>query len=229
MTKRVLIVEDDVGLTRLLHDNLTFEGFEVQCASDGGEALACASTVSFDLVLLDLMLPNSPDGFEVCRTLAQRAERTPIIILTARAQKEDKVRGLELGADDYVTKPFALEELLARVHAVLRRSQHGHARIALGDTVVDFQLLRATRRDLEIDLTAREFELLRYLAERDGKVVLRDELLRVVWGHQSATMTRCVDSLILRLRRKLEDNPRHPRFIRTVHGDGYCLTVTKVL
>jgi DNA-binding response OmpR family regulator len=229
MNQRVLIVEDDVGLTRLLRDNLAFEGFEVQCASDGGEALACANAVSFDLVLLDLMLPNSPDGFEVCRTLSHRAERTPIIILTAKAQKEDKVRGLELGADDYVTKPFALEELLARVHAVLRRSQHGHTRIALGDTTIDFQLLRATRRDLEIDLTAREFELLRYLADRDGKVVLRDELLRVVWGHQNATMTRCVDSLILRLRRKLEDNPHHPRFIRTVHGDGYCLTVTRVL
>jgi DNA-binding response OmpR family regulator len=226
MTKRVLIVEDDVGLARLLRDNLAFEGFDVQCASDGREALACADGVRFDLVLLDLMLPNSPDGFEVCRSLAQRPERTSIIILTAKAQKEDKVRGLELGADDYVTKPFALEELLARVHAVLRRSQHSQTRIALGDTIIDFQLLRATKRDVEIDLTSREFELLRYLADRAGKVVLRDELLRVVWGYPSAPMTRCVDSLVLRLRRKLEENPHHPRFIRTVHGDGYCLTVT---
>ena len=229
MTKRVLIVEDDVGLTRLLHDNLAFEGFDVQCAGDGREALVCAGARSFDLVLLDLMLPDSPDGFEVCRVLAQRTERTPIIILTAKAQKEDKVRGLELGADDYVTKPFALEELLARVHAVLRRSQHSHPRIALGDTVIDFQLLRASKRDVELDLTSREFELLRYLADRAGKVVLRDELLRVVWGYQSAPMTRCVNSLVLRLRRKLEENPHHPRFIRTVHGDGYCLTVTRVL
>jgi DNA-binding response OmpR family regulator len=226
MNKRVLIVEDDLGLARLLHDNLAFEGFDVQCAGDGRRALECAQATPFDLVLLDLMLPDSPDGFEVCRTLAQRAERTPIIILTARAQKDDKVRGLELGADDYVTKPFALEELLARVHAVLRRSVLVRARIALGETIIDFQLLRATKRDVEIGLTAREFELLRYLADRPGKVVLRDELLRAVWGYASAPVTRCVDSLVLRLRRKLEDDPHHPRFIRTVHGDGYCLTVT---
>jgi two-component system, OmpR family, response regulator VicR len=228
MNQRVLIVEDDVGLSRLLHDNLRFEGFDVRCASDGQEALDRASEFSPDLVLLDLMLPNTgPDGFEVCRTLAHRPERTPIIILTAKAQQQDKVLGLELGADDYVTKPFALEELLARVHAVLRRSQQGQPRITLGDAVIDFQQLRATKRDVELGLTSREFELLRYLADRPGKVVLRDELLRAVWGYQHAPVTRCVDSLVLRLRRKLEDDPHHPRFIRTVHGDGYCLTMTR--
>jgi two-component system, OmpR family, response regulator VicR len=226
MNKRILIVEDDVGLSRLLHDNLTFEGFEVACAGDGREALSRTRDFAPDLVLLDLMLPNGdPDGFEVCRTLSQQSARTPIIILTAKAQKDDKVRGLELGADDYVTKPFALEELLARVHAVLRRSQHQRqTRIVLGDAVIDFQTMRATKRDVELGLTGREFELLRYLAERVGKVVLRDELLRAVWGYQSAPVTRCVDSLVLRLRRKLEDDPHHPRFIRTMHGDGYCLT-----
>jgi two-component system response regulator VicR len=227
VNQRVLVVEDDIGLSRLLHDNLQFEGFDVVCASDGGEALDRANDFAPDLVLLDLMLPSGgPDGFEVCRTLAQRPERTPIIILTAKAEQRDKVLGLELGADDYVTKPFALEELLARVQAVLRRSHQEHSRIVLGDTVIDFQLLRAVKRDVELGLTPREFELLRYLADRTGKVVLREELLRAVWGYQNATVTRCVDSLVLRLRRKLEDDPHHPRFIRTVHGDGYCLTTS---
>ncbi len=227
MSQRVLIVEDDDGLSRLLHDNLQYEGFDVACASDGREALASVENFAPDLVLLDLTLPNGgPDGFDVCRTLSQRPERTPIIILTAKAQQGDKLLGLTLGADDYVTKPFALAELLARIHAVLRRSQHGQPRIALGDAVIDFQLLRATKRNVELGLTGREFELLRYLADRAGKVVLRDELLCAVWGYQHAPVTRCVDSLVLRLRRKLEDDPHHPRYIRTVHGDGYCLTFT---
>jgi len=170
------------------------------------------------------MLPRL-DGFEICRSLSEGQTRTPIIILTARTQKDDKVRGLELGADDYVTKPFALDELLARIHAVLRRSQRTVDRIVLGDLVVDFRQLRALRGNRDIGLTHKELELLHYLAERVGKVVTREELLRLVWHYSEVPMTRTVDNFIARLRRKVEPDPHHPRFIRTVYGDGYSLVL----
>jgi DNA-binding response OmpR family regulator len=229
MSHRVLIVEDDGAMARLLRDNLEYDGFQVEWAGDGNQALAKFQAFSPDLVLLDLTLPGR-DGFTVCEALCARPVRPPIIILSARSQKDDKVRSLNLGADDYVTKPFALEELLARVHAVLRRSrnQKGAAPqnqpLALGDTVVDFDNLRASRAGKELNLTHRELQVLQYLAERAGRLVTRDELLREIWGHREALLTRSVDLTIARLRRKIELDPRHPRFIRTLHGDGYTLT-----
>jgi DNA-binding response OmpR family regulator len=222
--KRILIVEDDRSIARLLRDNLDFEGYDVECAENGTEALAAGKRFVPDLVLLDLMLPGGIDGFELCRTFSQAANRTAVIILTARGMKQDRVRGLQLGADDYVIKPFALDELLARVHAVLRRTQPRIEQVVLGETVVDFTRRHATKGARELSLTDREFEILRHLAERQGKMVTRSELLHLVWGYPEAPTTRTVDSFMCRLRRKIEPDPHHPRYIRTAHGDGYRLT-----
>jgi DNA-binding response OmpR family regulator len=221
--KRILVVEDDRAIARLVRDNLAFEGFDVECADNGDEALAAAARRAPDLVLLDVMLPAGVDGFELCQRFRQTHSRTAVIILTARGQSEDRVRGLKLGADDYVVKPFALDELLARVHAVLRRTQSRVDRVVLGDTVVDFTQLRVTNGSGEVSLTDREFEILRHLAEHQGELVTRAELLRLVWGYQEATTTRTVDSFIFRLRRKIEPDPHNPKYIRTAHGDGYRL------
>ena len=223
MNPRILVVEDDPVITRVLCDNLKFEGFEVDVAVDGRAALASARKFAPDLILLDLMLPGL-DGFEVCRRLTQQPERTPIIVLTSRSQKEDRIRGLELGADDYVTKPFALDELLARMRAVLRRAQKRPDEIVLGDVVIDFRHLRAQKKNQPLSLTDREFAVLRRLADRVGSIVSRDELLSVVWGYQNVPLTRTVDNLIARLRRKVEPDPHQPKYIRTAHGDGYRLT-----
>jgi two-component system alkaline phosphatase synthesis response regulator PhoP len=222
MRRRILIVEDNEGLARVLSDNLMLEGFDVQTVDDGNLAIAKAREFGPDLILLDVALPGK-DGFELCGLLRQ-GRRTPIIMLTARSQKDDRILGLKLGADDYVTKPFDLEELLARVHAVLRRSRPDVERLTLGRVTVDFRALRAWDGEQPIDLTHREFELLRYLAERQEVVVDRDELLREVWGYASAPNTRSVDQAIVRLRRKIEPDAQHPIFIHTVHGNGYCLT-----
>jgi len=221
MTKRVLIVEDDAALARVLSDNLTFEGFEVEWVADGICAIDRARAVALDLILLDVMLPGR-NGFELCGLLRQ-GRRTPIIFLTARSDKADKLAGLDLGADDYVVKPFDLEELLARIRAVLRRASPSIERLHLGDVMIDFRSMDARRRTRPIHLTHREFELLNYLAERQGRVVHRDELLREVWHYPDAPSTRAVDNAIARLRRKIEPDGQS-RFIHTVHGDGYCLT-----
>jgi DNA-binding response OmpR family regulator len=223
--KRILIVEDDAAIARMLRDNLQFDGFAVEWSQTGRDALALAKKFVPDLVLLDLSLPHGLDGLDLCRSFSQGAERTPVIILTARAAKEDRVRGLTLGADDYVVKPFALDELLARVMAVLRRTKPRLDRITLGTTTVDFRRLRVSRDGQDIVMTDREFEVLRHLAERAGAVVSRDELLRLVWGYSDAPMTRTVDNFIFRLRNKLEPDPHKPRYIRTAHGDGYRLTL----
>lgn len=222
MKKRVLIVEDDASLARVLRDNLTFEGFEVEWAGDGHRAVDAARAFSPDLVILDLMLPGR-DGFDLCGLLRQGGA-VPIIMLTARSQKADKLKGLALGADDYVTKPFDIEELMARVHAVLRRSGPPVVQMALGDVVADFQRLTVTRGGEDLHLTHREFEILRYLAERQGRVVSRGELLREIWGYPDAPSTRSVDNAVARLRKKIEPDPGRPRYIHTVHGDGYLLT-----
>jgi DNA-binding response OmpR family regulator len=224
MSRRILIVEDDAALARVLKDNLEFEGFLVESAADGREALHKARQFAPDLLILDVMVP-SVNGFQICEELSRGPARTPIIMVTARTQKEDKIRGLELGADDYVAKPFALDELLARVHAVLRRTQPRVDKVTIGDVLIDFRLRHASRGNRKIDLSHREFEVLRYLVERAGKSVHRDELLRSVWGYSDAPLSRAVDNLIGRLRRKIEQDPRRPRYIRTAHGDGYCLTL----
>jgi two-component system, OmpR family, alkaline phosphatase synthesis response regulator PhoP len=222
MKTRILVVEDDQALQRVLHDNLSFEGFQVQCASDAHGALEASNSFSPDLVVLDVMLPDG-NGFDLCRNL-QRGGRTPVIILTARSMKVDKLRGLALGADDYVTKPFDLEELLARIKVVLRRSRPSLKQLTLGSVTIDFESLRATHGGEDIHLSYREFDVLRYLAERRGRVVSRNELLSQIWSYADLPITRSVDHAIARLRKKIERDPRHPRFIHTVHGDGYCLT-----
>lgn len=223
MNNRVLIVEDDKAIARLLRDNLEYEGFSVECAASGEEAIEKAQRHSPELVLLDLMLPPGVDAYELCRTFSD-AQGKAVIIITARGSKEERIRGLRMGADDYIVKPFALDELLARVHAVLRRTSPPPDVLKLGDVTIDFRRLRATKGSRDLALTDREFEVLRHLAGREGRLVTRTELLQLVWGYREAPLTRTVDSFIFRLRRKIEPDPHHPRYIRTAHGDGYRLT-----
>ncbi len=222
MNKRILVVEDDAALARVLCDNLAFEGFDVRCVGDGNLALHVTREFAPDLVLLDIMLPGR-DGFELVGLLRQGGP-VPIIMLTARGQKADKLKGLKLGADDYVTKPFDIEELMARVHGVLRRSSPEVARVVLGELTIDFRSMIVRHGRDEIHLTHREFELLRYLVERQGRVVSRHDLLREIWGYPDEPATRSVDHAIARLRKKIEADPGRPRFIHTVHGDGYTIT-----
>jgi DNA-binding response OmpR family regulator len=225
MTHRLLVVEDDKTIGRLLRDNLQFEGFSVEWCQTGAGVMPKVREFAPHLVVLDLMLPHGVDGLDLCRMLTQRSDHVPVIILTARGQKDDKIRGLMSGADDYVTKPFSFEELLARIRAVLRRTTGPIEELRLGETVIDFRRLRAYRGTQELALTDREFEILRHLAERSGEIVTRDELMRLVWGYTEAPTSRTVDNFIFRLRHKLEPDPKHPRFIRTSYGDGYRLTL----
>jgi DNA-binding response OmpR family regulator len=222
MSKRILVVEDDLGIARLLVDNLTIDGFTVRVASTAHQALIDCQAFAPDLILLDIKLPDG-DGFKLCRVL-RRGGRRPVIFVSARGQRLDKLRGLRLGADDYVTKPFDLEELVARINAVLRRTRPVIEKILLGQVTVDFHALHATVGRTRVVLSRREFDLLRYLAERAGVVVDRDELLAEIWGVLDGSTTRSVDFAIARLRKKIEPDPHNPRFIRTVHGDGYSLT-----
>jgi DNA-binding response OmpR family regulator len=223
MKRRILVVEDDVSLARVLCDNLVYEGFNVVLARDGQAALTKAEALQPDLVLLDLMLPGL-NGFEVCRRLAREPARTAVIMITARDQKHDKLQGFQMGADDYVTKPFTLDELLARVHAVMRRVHPTTESLVLGQFKFDFTRYSAARGKRPVTFTQREMEVLHYMSERSGKVVTRDELLQKVWGYQNMPLTRCVDNLIARLRLKIEPDPRQPKYIHTVHGNGYRLT-----
>jgi DNA-binding response OmpR family regulator len=221
--KVVLLVEDDPSLAMGLCDALEFEGFRVVHTELGSEAIEQARKHSPDCILLDLMLPDL-NGYQVCEQIRRTDLRTPILMLTARGQEADKVRGFELGADDYVTKPFHIEELLARIQAVLRRARPAVHRLTLGDVVVDLTAMRATAGGREFHLTHREFEVLRYLAEREPNVVSRSELLREVWGYLDSPTTRSVDHAVARIRKKIEADPHRPKFLHTVHGDGYCLT-----
>lgn len=223
MKKRILVAEDDQALARVLSDNLTFCGYDVSTVGDGNEVVGRVRSYCPDLVLLDIMLPGQ-NGFDLCGLIRQGG-RTPVIMLTARDQKAEKLKGLELGADDYVTKPFDFEELQARIQAVLRRARLMMVRLKLGKVLIDFNELRAVSGRREIHLTRREFDVLSYLAERHNSVVNRVELLREVWGFPEEPKTRAVDYAILRLRRKIESDPHNPRYIHTVHGDGYCLTL----
>lgn len=218
---RLLLVEDDAALARVLRDALTFAGFEVELVSNGDHAVQRARDFAPDLILLDIMLPGR-NGFDLCGVLREGGRR-PVIMLTARSQKADKIHGFEVGADDYVTKPYHLDELLARIKAVLRRAKPSVDRLVLGPVTIDFTRLQATVNGRPIHLTHREFDLLRYLSERSGRVVSRTELLREVWGYLDVPNTRSVDDAIARLRKKLEADSHVPRFIHTAHGDGYCL------
>jgi DNA-binding response OmpR family regulator len=224
MSAHILVVEDDAELAVLLRDNLVFEGYIVDIAGDATRALAKASEVRPNLVLLDLMLPDG-DGFEVCRQLSAQSPRMSLIILSARQEHRDKVRALGLGADDYVTKPWSMDELLARIRAVLRRAQPAIGRIKIGRALIDFSAREASCEGSRLFLTTREFELLQFLVERRGQVTLRGELLRTVWGYHEGTLSRTVDTFIVRLRRKIEIDPRHPQHILTAHGGGYYLVL----
>jgi len=224
---RVLLVEDEPGLVMTLTDRLIAEGYEVESATDAPSGLEMAAAGSFDAILLDVMLPGG-NGMDVCRTLRQRGLQTPILMLTAKGQVVDKVVGLKLGADDYLVKPFEMAELLARVEALIRRSNASNGASAptaesyrFGDIAVDFRKAETTKGGQALDLSAREFKLLKYFVEHRGAALTRDELLNEVWGYNAMPSTRTVDVHVAWLRQKLEDNPRHPQYILTVHGLGY--------
>ena len=232
----ILLVEDNAALAQGLKSNLEFEGYEVVVAATARDALAAVSPedrssrngVAFDLVVLDLMLPDA-DGYRVLRTLRESGDVTPVLILTALGEEADKVRGFRFGADDYVTKPFGLLELLARVDALLRRSRRSVAQeadgvVTFGDARVDLRARQASRRGRPVALRPKEFDLLAALVRREGKVATRHELLREVWGYDPAVVSRTVDTHVAELRRKLERDAAHPVHIVTVLKTGYRFT-----
>jgi two-component system alkaline phosphatase synthesis response regulator PhoP len=220
----ILVVEDEPAMVRLLSDNLTFEGYEVLVASDGEAALDIAVNARPDLILLDIMLPTI-DGLTVCRRLREQHLNTPIIMLTARNMEEDKITGLKIGADDYMTKPFSVAELLARTEATLRRVNRAPVHsYAFGDVSVNFDSFTARKGEQGIELSPREFDILRYLVENRGRVISRTEMLAHIWGYVSALHTRTIDSHVANLRQKVETIPSRPEYIHTVHRIGYRFT-----
>ncbi|HJU42382.1 MAG TPA: response regulator transcription factor [Vicinamibacterales bacterium] len=223
--KRLLLVEDEPGLQLALSDRLSAEGYAVATAGDGNAAIQRATGEPFDIIVLDVMLPGR-DGFDVARTIRQQGVQTPILMLTARTQVVDRVVGLKLGADDYLTKPFETIELLARIEALLRRAPSAVAGAALeryrfGDISVDVRKAEVSHKGEPLDLSAKEFHLLKYFIEHRGATISREELLHEVWGYNSTPSTRTVDVHVAWLRQKLEPNPRVPQYILTVHGLGY--------
>jgi len=221
--EKILIVEDEESILMALEDNLKLEGYEVSSAKDGEKGLSMARERGYDLIILDIMLPKM-DGFEVCKQLRQEGMTTPILVLTAKSQEIDKVLGLELGADDYVTKPFSPRELLARVKALLRRAkplQQGIDVYRFGDIEVDFKKYEAKKKGQPIYLTALEFNLLHFLIIHKGQVVDRDSILDEVWGKDVYVTPRTVDKHIAQLRKKIEDDPPNPKYILGVRGVGY--------
>ncbi len=222
---RVLIVEDELPMRMALTDCLAAEGYRVLEAKDGDEGLQRALVEKPDLILLDVMMPRL-DGFTVCRELRRLERAVPILILTAKGQLEDRVRGLDCGADDYLVKPFSTDELLARVRAILRRVQRqtrGPATLTLGEVQIDLARQTSRRGRKELHLTSREFAMLRLLAEAEGEPVSREKFLDLVWGYAAFPTTRTVDNHVASLRAKLEPHPDTPCWIRTVHGVGYRL------
>ena len=219
---RILIVEDDPAMSVALRDGFEFEKYSVDMAKDGEEGLRLATRGDHDLVVLDVMLPKK-SGLDVCKELRKNGSRTPVIMLTARGQEIDKIVGLKLGADDYVTKPFSFMELLARVEAVLRRVSRNAPgdEYAFGDVTLDFRTYQATKAGMPLDLTPREFRILRYFIDHAGEVVTREALLNHVWGYDSSAFTRTVDTHMARLRQKVEATPSEPRHFLTVHRVGY--------
>ena len=224
MRANVLFVEDEEALRMTVGDRLRNEGYAVECAADGDDGFEKATQIPFDLIILDVMLPRK-SGFDVCRDIRQAGLITPILMLTARGQTSDKVNGLKIGADDYVTKPFNMLELMARVEALLRRAPSRPAAQAgtfhFGSIQVDLVGTEATRDGEVLNLSAREFQLLRYFIEHRGATLSRDELLKQVWGYSADMYTRTVDVHVASLRQKLEEDPKQPKFILTVQGLGY--------
>ena len=220
---KILVVEDEPNMVAGLRDNFEFEGYEVITARDGIEGLERALAESPDLVVLDVMMPRM-SGLEVCRQLRAKRASIPIIMLTARGQEVDKVVGLELGADDYVTKPFSIRELLARVRAILRRTAvvpNNQDQHSFGDVEVDLHRRRVLKSGKLLDISSKEFELLKYFICHSGETLSRDRLLEDVWGYDNYPTTRTVDTHLVRLRQKLEPDPEQPQYFLTVHGTGY--------
>jgi DNA-binding response OmpR family regulator len=226
-TKRILVVEDDASILRGIRDALVHESFEVLTAADGEQGYRLIGRERPDLVILDVMLPKM-DGFELCRRVRSEGVAIPILILTARGAEADRVKGLDIGADDYLSKPFSLPELMARVRALLRRVPQTDGRSAsdvlvLGDVMIDFQKFEAVKGGITLGMSRKEFGILRYLMSRPGVVVTRDELLNAVWGYDRFPTTRTVDNHVALIRSKIETDPAQPRFLITVHGVGYKL------
>ncbi|MCG8702040.1 MAG: response regulator transcription factor, partial [Bacteroidales bacterium] len=224
---RILVVEDEEHMLMGLRDNLKFEGYDVDIASDGEEGLSKIQKRTFDLIILDVMLPKI-SGFDICKKIRHQNIETPIIFLTAKSEEIDKVIGLESGGDDYMTKPFSLRELLARVKAVLRRTQNtstkeDNSEISIGRLVVDFEKYTALVDGVETKMSAKEYEILHFLWKRKNGTVSRETLLDNIWGFDYQPTNRTIDNFILKLRQKIEDNPNQPSIILTLHGIGYKL------
>ncbi|UII22086.1 response regulator transcription factor [Fulvivirga ligni] len=218
----ILIIEDEPDMRLGLKDNLEFEGYQVDMAKDGQEGYDKLTSGVYDLVILDIMLPKI-SGLDICKSVRKQNITTPIILLTAKGEEIDKVLGLELGADDYVTKPFSVRELLARVKAILRRnvSTQTGQNIFIGKLKVNFENYQAFDGDEEVKISHKEFEVLHYLYSHRNQLVSRYELLENVWGYEEQPTTRTVDNFMVRIRQKVEDNPNNPRIVLTVHGSGY--------
>jgi len=224
--KKILIIEDELNMVNGLKDNLEFDGYEVEIAMEGGSGLERILRNKYDLILLDIMLPQI-SGFDICKAVRKEGINTPIVLLTAKGEEIDKVLGLELGADDYITKPFSLRELLARIKAILRRVQNENEEglepefISIGNIKVNFKNYLAFEGTNEIKMSYKEFGILHYLYLNAGKIIQRDDLMSDVWGIEYEISTRTVDNFILKLRQKIEVDPNNPRIILTVHGIGY--------
>jgi len=224
--KKILIIEDELNMVNGLKDNLEFDGYEVEIAMEGGSGLERILGNKYDLILLDIMLPQI-SGFDICKAVRKEGINTPIVLLTAKGEEIDKVLGLELGADDYITKPFSLRELLARIKAILRRVQNENEEglepefIPIGKIKVNFKNYLAFEGTNEIKMSYKEFGILHYLYLNAGKIIQRDDLMSDVWGIEYEISTRTVDNFILKLRQKIEVDPNNPKIILTVHGIGY--------
>ena len=224
MNEKILIIEDEEDLVKGLKMNLVDEGYEVDFSLNGKEGLRKALTEKPDLILLDIMLPGM-NGLEICKELRRNKIDIPILMLTAKGEEIDKVIGLEMGADDYISKPFSIRELLARVKAHLRRENRGDETVPgvvhLESIKIDFEHYKVIRKDEKIDLTSLEVDVLRFLIQQQGKVVSRENLLDKIWGYEKFPTTRTIDNHILKLRKKIENDPNHPRHILTVYAGGY--------
>jgi two-component system alkaline phosphatase synthesis response regulator PhoP len=224
MKNKILIIEDEEDLVKGLKMNLADEGYEIDYSLNGNNGLAKALKIKPDLILLDIMLPGM-DGLEVCKELRRNNIDVPVLILTAKGEEIDKVVGLEMGADDYISKPFSIRELLARIKAHLRRENRTHdavtGAVQLDAVKIDFDHYMVTRDGEETDLTSLEVDVLRYLIGQQGRVVSRNDLLDKIWGYEKFPTTRTIDNHILKLRKKIEDDPNHPKHILTVYGGGY--------
>lgn len=223
--KKILIVDDEQAMRIGLKDNLEVEGYETDEAQDGLEAIEKIKANRYSLIILDVMMPGL-SGFDVCKKIRAMSNSTPIILLTAKGEEIDKVLGLELGADDYITKPFSLRELLARVKVILRRTENSITPsndIIVGKLKVNFSSFTATSNSEEINLSHREFEILKYIVDHKNETVSRDDLLENVWGLQKGITTRTIDNFIMKLRQKIEANANHPKIILTIYGIGYKL------